>query len=127
MWLGKLEFSLFSKQIKTAFVNCNAVNSPTSIFNQIAEAILPIQIRKSRNIRKTLEKELITSSRKIVLVLDEIDQLESKFQEVLYTIFEWPYQRNSKLILVGIANALDLTERILPRIHVKEILLSTTR
>jgi cell division control protein 6 len=49
-------------------------------------------------------------------VLDEIDQLESKRQSVLYTIFEWPAIPNSRVILVGIANALDLTDRILPRL-----------
>lgn len=52
-------------------------------------------------------------------MLDEIDQLDSKNQSVLYTIFEWPAKLNSKLILIGIANALDLTDRILPRLQVR--------
>lgn len=48
-----------------------------------------------------------------------MDQLESKKQSVLYTIFEWPAKPNSKLILIGIANALDLTDRILPRLQAR--------
>lgn len=52
-------------------------------------------------------------------MLDEIDQLESKRQSVLYTIFEWPALPNSRLVLVGIANALDLTERALPRLQAR--------
>ena len=36
-----------------------------------------------------------------LLVLDEMDQLDSKSQEVLYTIFEWPYLAGSRLCLVG--------------------------
>ena len=36
-----------------------------------------------------------------LLVLDEIDQLDSKHQDVLYRIFEWPALKDSKLILVG--------------------------
>ena len=53
-------------------------------------------------------------------VLDEIDQLDSKSQEVLYSLFELPYLNKSKLVLVGIANALDLTDRILPRLKMHE-------
>lgn len=52
-------------------------------------------------------------------MLDEIDQLDSRKQSVLYTIFEWPSAPNSKLVLIGIANALDLTDRILPRLQAR--------
>lgn len=51
--------------------------------------------------------------------MDELDQLDSKNQSVLYTIFEWPAKPKSKLILIGIANALDLTDRILPRLQAR--------
>lgn len=54
-----------------------------------------------------------------LLILDEIDQLDSRKQNILYTIFEWPSYTKSKLILIGIANALDLTDRILPRLQSK--------
>ena len=41
---------------------------------------------------------LINSS---VIVLDEVDQLDSRGQEILYTIFEWPALPKSKLLLIG--------------------------
>lgn len=53
------------------------------------------------------------------MVLDEMDQLDTQSQSVLYTIFEWPLNYPTSIILVGIANALDLTDRLLPRLKAK--------
>ena len=63
---------------------------------------------------------LLINKKYLLSVLDEIDQLDSKSQEVLYSLFELPYLNKSKLVLVGIANALDLTDRILPRLKMHE-------
>lgn len=52
-----------------------------------------------------------------VLVLDEIDQMSTKDQSVLYSIFELPALKNSRLILIGLANALDLTDKALVRLQ----------
>lgn len=54
----------------------------------------------------------------VLLVLDEIDELIDKKQSVLYTIFEWPTLARAKLMLIGIANSLDLTNRALSRLHI---------
>lgn len=54
-----------------------------------------------------------------MLILDEIDQLETRTQSVLYKIFEWPSWKKARLVLIGIANAVDLTDRILPRLCAK--------
>eukprot|EP00899_Mesostigma_viride_P008063 jgi/Mesvir1/17258/Mv07668-RA.3 len=51
-----------------------------------------------------------------VVVIDELDQLMSKNQAVLYNLFQWPGCRNSNLVVIGIANTMDLPERLLPRI-----------
>ena len=44
---------------------------------------------------------LHTHAHTSLIVLDEIDQLDSKSQEILYTLFEWPALPNSRLVLVG--------------------------
>nr|XP_040026089.1 cell division control protein 6 homolog [Gasterosteus aculeatus aculeatus] len=66
-----------------------------------------------------LQRFLTAPGPPVLLVLDEMDQLDSKAQDVLYTVFEWPYLPESRLCLVGIANALDLTDRILPRLQAR--------
>ncbi|KAJ3403644.1 hypothetical protein CcCBS67573_g04354 [Chytriomyces confervae] len=67
---------------------------------------------------RTVASASLTSSKKIMhlLVLDEIDQLATRDQSVLYRIFEWAALPGSTLVLIGIANALDLMQRYLPRL-----------
>lgn len=54
-----------------------------------------------------------------VAILDEIDQLLTKDQEVLYKLFQWSTTEGSRLTLIGIANALDMTDRFLPRLKAR--------
>lgn len=48
-----------------------------------------------------------------VVLMDELDLLVTKKQTVMYNFFEWPNRPNSKLVVVAIANTMDLPERIL--------------
>ncbi|KAA6424992.1 MAG: origin recognition complex subunit 1-like [Trebouxia sp. A1-2] len=57
-----------------------------------------------------------TSKRVTVLLVDEMDLLVTKKQTVLYNLFEWPVRKGSRLAVIGVANTMDLPERLLPRI-----------
>ncbi|KAL0033288.1 hypothetical protein WJX77_001908 [Trebouxia sp. C0004] len=57
-----------------------------------------------------------TSKRVTVLLVDEMDLLVTKKQTVLYNLFEWPMRKGSRLAVIGVANTMDLPERLLPRI-----------
>jgi hypothetical protein len=46
-----------------------------------------------------------------VVLVDELDQLVTKKQEVVYNFFNWPNQPRSRLIVLAIANTMDLPER----------------
>jgi cell division control protein 6 len=57
-------------------------------------------------------------------ILDEIDGLITGNKEVLYRLFEWTTIDKSRLILLGIANAMDLTQRVLPDLKLKKCMFS---
>lgn len=129
------EFELPCQKI---YVNCMSTKSWSQLYERIGEGLRPpAAAAKSKasgsssgrcpTTASQLQKALCTGAgssggergQRVVLVLDEIDQLHSRSQEVLYTIFEWPTFANSRLVLIGIANALDLTDRLLPRLHAR--------
>ncbi|GAB1868508.1 Cell division control protein [Camponotus japonicus] len=107
-------------KLKIVYINCTSMKSAAAIYAKIIQELAITTATKSgKNGKAIVERYLTSKKSMLLLVLDEIDQLESKKQSVLYSIFEWPSIPNSKLILVGIANALDLTDRILPRLQAR--------
>ncbi|KAL8175919.1 UNVERIFIED_CONTAM: AAA ATPase [Gekko kuhli] len=107
---------------KVVVLNCMALQSSQAVFPAIAEHLGQAGADKAArsDIIRKLEKRLMAKSGPMVLmVLDEMDQLDSRGQDVLYTVFEWPSLPSSRLVLIGIANALDLTDRILPRLQAR--------
>jgi len=46
-----------------------------------------------------------------VVLVDELDQMLSKRQEVLYNFFNWPHSAHSRLVVIAVANTMDLPER----------------
>eukprot|EP01135_Chromosphaera_perkinsii_P007227 Nk52_evm35s745 gene=Nk52_evmTU35s745 len=55
----------------------------------------------------------VVFSRPIVLLIDELDVLVTRKQDVMYNFLHWPNVPKSKLIVVAIANTMDLPERAL--------------
>ncbi|CAH1104483.1 unnamed protein product [Psylliodes chrysocephalus] len=102
------------------YINCTAIKSPTAIYSRIIKELnLKPNGKTEKDHLTQIDKYLRKHHKPVLLVLDEIDQLESKNQSILYTIFEWPSKPNSQLLLIGIANALDLTDRVLPRLQTR--------
>ena len=66
--------------------------------------------------RQKLLSQISTPGRKLILVVDEVDQLHTRDEEVLYDLFELSARPKSRLALVSIANSLNMTERFLPRL-----------
>jgi cell division control protein 6 len=56
-----------------------------------------------------------------LVILDEMDHLVTKNQQVMYKLIEYANKPTSKLVLIGIANSLNLPDRFLPRLKAKNI------
>ena len=48
-----------------------------------------------------------------IVLVDELDMLCNRRQSVLYNLFEWPTRTDSRLVILAIANAMDLPERVM--------------
>jgi origin recognition complex subunit 1 len=77
----------------------------------------------------TLEEKFTKKSKQmklpIILLVDELDIVCTKRQDVVYNILDWPTKPNTQLIVITIANTMDLPERYHPREN-KTISLSLT-
>ncbi|KDQ24298.1 hypothetical protein PLEOSDRAFT_62188 [Pleurotus ostreatus PC15] len=48
-----------------------------------------------------------------VVLMDELDQLVTTKQDVVYNFFNWPTLVGSKLVVLAVANTMDLPERVM--------------
>jgi len=107
-------------RVQHIYINCTAIKSATSVYSRLTKQLnLKVIGKSEKDHLAAIEKYLKRKHKMILIVLDEIDQLETTNLSILYTIFEWPSTPKSRIILVGIANALDLTDRTLPRLQAR--------
>ena len=45
--------------------------------------------------------------------MDELDQLMTVKQDVVYNFFNWPTLEGSRLVVIAVANTMDLPERVM--------------
>ncbi|KAK4017687.1 hypothetical protein OUZ56_033384 [Daphnia magna] len=88
----------FSGKFELIFVNCMLLRTPASIFQHIAQQLDTKWNASAKEALPFLEDRLTDTGPMIVLVLDEIDQMSTRDQSVLYAIFELPALKNSRLI-----------------------------
>lgn len=106
--------------IKVCSINCMSVKEPKAIYAKLVAELKGPRTVAETDVVKQAEKILNGKTKAMnVVVLDEIDHLLTKDQDVLYKIFEWASIPTSRLVLIGIANALDMTDRLLPRLRAK--------
>jgi origin recognition complex subunit 1 len=57
------------------------------------------------------------NSRMSVILLDEMDYLLSRDNNVIYNFMEWTQQETSRLYVIGIANTMNLPEQLSQKIQ----------
>lgn len=109
--------------VKYAYANCMSMKNATDVYVELLNELQPGATTLTHDSRRALLKAFSdpNGSRSYVVVLDEIDQLLNLDLAVLYSLFEMSFSRQSRLVLVGIANALDLTDRFLPRLKARNM------
>lgn len=110
----------FAQRLQRVYINCTSIASVGAVYKKLCtELQLKPTGRTERDHLEAIQRHLRKAKRMLLLVLDEIDQLCTTRQEVLYTIFEWPALPGARILLVGIANSLDLTDRALMRLNAR--------
>ncbi|XP_068641694.1 origin of replication complex subunit 1A-like isoform X2 [Aristolochia californica] len=109
----------------SCFVEINGLKlaSPENIYRVFYEALTGHRVGWKKALH-LLNERFSEGNRKVgnvdnqpcILLIDELDLLVTRNQSVLYNILDWPTKPNSKLIVIGIANTMDLPEKLLPRI-----------
>ena len=98
-------------------INGMRLTEPNQSYVQIWESLTG-QKATAEHARTLLEKRFTDPSSKksaktTVLLVDELDMLWNRKQSVLYNIFEWPTYKGARLIVLAIANTMDLPERVM--------------
>lgn len=108
---------------KYSCINCMSVKSANDIFNILVSELTISDDVFGSEAKRQLEEAFLAKDTQtaFVVTLDEIDQLVNVDIEALYTIFDWSMRPNSRLVLIGVANALDLTDRFLPRLKARNL------
>lgn len=116
-------YDLYSKKVQVMRFNCMTVGKADNVFHEIYCHVTGQNHGRKKSFDDVYEH--LTSNLGIdslVVVLDEMDYLITKDQQVLFQLFQCASTLKSlvfstKLVLIGISNALDLTDKFLPRLR----------
>jgi cell division control protein 6 len=110
--------------VRSAYINCMSIKNSQDMYEKLVGELCGDDYSMESDAITTLKTIFLSkkgSHGMFVVTLDEIDHLLTLDLEILYTLFEWALTRSPRLILVGIANALDLTDRFLPRLKARNL------
>ncbi|KAL2018712.1 hypothetical protein VTK56DRAFT_486 [Thermocarpiscus australiensis] len=113
-----------SSSIRKTYINCMSIKSSKDLYITLLDQLCGDTDMSESDVVEALKKLFLgkrATTDVFMVVLDEIDHIVTLDLESLYRVFEWSLQQTSRLTLVGIANALDLTDRFLPRLKSRNL------
>ncbi|BDD55876.1 AAA ATPase [Monascus purpureus] len=112
------------KTVHISHINCASIRNARDVYSKLIED-LSEDFQVFKKSERDQLKEMFIPAKKgsgfFLVTLDEIDHLLGADSEILQSLFEWSLHKNSHLLLIGIANALDLTDRSLPQLKAKNL------
>ncbi|XP_053432465.1 origin recognition complex subunit 1 [Nycticebus coucang] len=96
-------------------VNGMKLTEPHQVYVQILEKLTG-QKATANHAAEMLAKRFRTPGspqETTVLLVDELDLLWTHKQDVMYNLFDWPTHKEARLVVLTIANTMDLPERIM--------------
>ncbi|KAF6110458.1 origin recognition complex subunit 1 [Phyllostomus discolor] len=96
-------------------VNGMKLTEPHQVYVQILQKMTG-QKATANHAVELLAKRFCTrgsSQETTVLLVDELDLLWTQKQDVMYNLFDWPTHKEAQLVVLTIANTMDLPERIM--------------
>lgn len=110
--------------VRVSHVNCVTMRNARDVYSKLVEDLCE-DFQVFRQSEPDKLRELFIPNRKeapiFLITLDEIDHLLAADSGVLQSLFEWSLNQKSHLLLIGIANALDLTDRSLPHLKAQNL------
>ena len=115
-----------SRKFTFLVINCLKLKSPNDAYSLLWKCISGVHLgQRPAEKRLTSHFDSLRQSRPanctgdipvVVCLVDEIDFLLTSNQNTLYNMFDWPMVPASNLVVIGLANTMDLPERFHNRI-----------
>ncbi|XP_031123021.1 cell division control protein 6 homolog B [Ipomoea triloba] len=117
-WAKKVNF----QQPDILTINCTSLTKTSEIFNKILEKIQPKKKLSGSTTPLQLLQNLFSLKQQagtsmMLIIADELDYLITQDRAVLHDLFMLTTFPSSRCIVLGIANAIDLADRFLPKLQ----------
>nr|XP_026690548.1 origin recognition complex subunit 1-like [Ciona intestinalis] len=94
-------------------INGMRLTDPRQIYVQILKKLMGFKATPNHAAQLLTKKFNQRGKKTVLMLVDELDLLWTRKQDVMYHLFDWPSHRHARLIIIAIANTMDLPERIM--------------